>query len=107
MTIATPTVFPQMSARTESVICELINVEGYFQKTEEPNANGKDMPGTIWRFVYDQNGRRNQLVVINPFDLSEATGSNPEPNRYYRVSGFAIQPKESFTYLFFMNGTKT
>jgi hypothetical protein len=104
-TFITP--FPQMSTITGSVKSELINVEGYFQNSEKPNANGKNLPGTIWRFIYDNAGHRNHLTVINPESLSDETNSNPEVNRYYRVSGFAIQPKEGYSYLFFLNGTKS
>jgi hypothetical protein len=107
MTIGVTTAFPQHSTSTNHVISEYINVEGYFQKSEEDNANGKEIPGTIWRFIYDIRGRRNQLVVINPYSMSDESNMNPEPNRYYRVTGYAIQPKESFTYLFFLSAVLT
>jgi hypothetical protein len=107
MTDAIITPLPQMSAITDLVISELINVEGYFQNSEKPNANGKNLPGTIWRFIYDIAGHRNHLTVMNPESLCDDTNSNPEVNHYYRVSGFAIQPKEDYTYLFFLTGTKS
>lgn len=106
MTIGIATVTPQHSTSTNLVRNQYIDVQGHFTKNEindETEGSEDNNNVTTWTFVYDIGGRRKQLTVINPQSLIDDSNTVLHVNRYYRVTGYFIEPQQSSCYLFFLS----